>query len=105
MKLKTNNNLKDLIGKVVVIYSDTLLFELGAVVRVLDFDSITDSEPSFSVIELQKETSLSEGFNYNPTAEPKWVKQSDIKEVLSFNRKVSFLSRMKQWLTQGLKLK
>ena len=102
--------LKDYIDRYVVIYEDTPMYESGAIVKVLDYDSISYGEPSFLVSETQTindkylvPTDVGLDYASVRTSEGKWVKLSDIKQVISYTRpkEYKFITKIKGYIKEA----
>ena len=90
--------LKDYVNKKAVIYENTPMFEFGAIVEILDYDSISKGEVSFLVTENSSVDSQSHTLSVE-----KWVKLSDIKQIISYTRpkEYKFITKIKGYIKEA----
>lgn len=79
--------INEYVGKIAVVYFGTPTLDFGAVVRVLDLDATSKGEVSLLVLPLQKEKDYSSvEFNVQNFEQATWIKLSDVKNFVDFNR-------------------
>ena len=86
--------INDYVGKDVVIYSGTPTFESGTVVRVVDFDTVSDkSRISVLVMPLNR---LNDSALSNPWGFAKWVDFVNIKQVINYDKPTGTFYNLKK---------
>lgn len=92
------NRINDYIGKDVVIYAGTPMFPIGAVARVLEFDSVsTPNTVSILVLDIKGMSDASSDlFSEGWTNVPKWVDISNVKQVINYTKPTGLLFNLKQ---------
>jgi hypothetical protein len=91
-----NKKLKTYLNQLAVIYEGTTSFESGAAGRIIDFDATSKGELSLFILPMEFDNldgiaRLNNG---------RWVKQSNIKQLISFkkpNKFILFLKKLMFW--------
>jgi len=84
--------MKKYLNQLVIIYEKTTSFHNGGVGRIMDLDQTSRGEVSFFVLPMEFDGL--EGIDRLNNS--RWVKKSDIKQIVTINRPNKFIKFLKQ---------